>query len=271
MINLLSLSDLSYKEIVDYVNSIEESSLKDSFTIQLIDYLKLDKRKNVNLLAKRLENKITIYQNEEYRVKSMYEFDKSFGSFKYVAGIDEVGRGPLAGPIVAAAVILDEDLKSDTDIILGLNDSKKVPLEKREKLSDIIIKKSLSYSIVAMTNDEIDKYGIGYCNNMIFINACKELSIKPDIVLTDGYPIKGYDVNNKSVIKGDAKSAAIAAASIIAKVYRDRLMREYSTKFPVYKFDKNVGYGTKEHIDAIKAHGITSIHRKSFLKDIMTY
>ena len=198
----------------------------------------------------------------------MYDFDRSFGNFKYVAGVDEVGRGPLAGPIVSCAVILDLNVLED-DLILDLKDSKKLSSKKREELSKIIKEKALAYYIAESSNEEIDEKGIAYCNNKVFIEACTSIKIKPELVLSDGYKVRGIDIPNKLVIKGDAKSASIAAASIVAKVYRDNLMKEYAKKYPYYDFEGNAGYGTKKHIDAIKEKGICKIHRKSFLNNIL--
>ncbi|MDT8716439.1 ribonuclease HII [Clostridium sp. 19966] len=260
----------SYNEIKEFVDGIKEKQFHDDiFVEEISNFLKEDKRKNVNKLGERLNNSINKYNKEVERVKKMYSFDLSFGKFDVIAGIDEVGRGPLAGPIVAAAVVLKNDISDLDEVILGLNDSKKIQADKREYLSDIIIESAESYNIALWDNIGIDEKGIAFCNNDIFIQAFKGLSVSPKLVLTDGYPIRGYTVNNVAVIKGDTKSASIAAASIIAKVYRDKLMKEYSKLYPEYGFDKNVGYGTKEHIEAIKKYGITPIHRKSFLKSIL--
>lgn len=224
-----------------------------------------DERKNVRSLGDVVKKKIEQYEGEVIRVKALYDFDKSFGC-EVVAGVDEVGRGPLAGPIVAAAVVLNNN---DKDLILRINDSKKISKEVREELSEIIKTKAISYSIAIKNNKEIDQLGIGYCNNEIFKEAVASLNVKPDIVLSDGYTIKRFDMKNEAVIKGDTKSAAIACASIIAKVYRDKLMEEYSQKYIHYGFEKNVGYGTKEHMEAIVKHGSCDIHRESFIRNII--
>lgn len=263
------LKSLSYKEIKVKVNSINtEEDLKKEYYNDLINQLKDDKRKNVISLGEKLErNKLKI-EKEIDRVKKMYEFDRSFGDYKYVAGVDEVGRGPLAGPIVACAVILDEE-NLDDNLILWLNDSKKISEKKREELSDIIKKKALSYHISICSNEEIDDLGIAYANNKVFLDSCNNLSIKPDLVLSDGYLVKNIRFENKSVIKGDTKSAAIAAASIVAKVYRDNLMKEYAKEYSCYDFENNAGYGTMKHIDGLKEFGSCRIHRKSFLTKIL--
>lgn len=154
----------------------------------------------------------------------------------------------------------------DDQLILGLNDSKKLTKEKREKLSKIIKEKAVSYSIAEVSAEEIDKNGIAYANNKVFLDSAYSLNETPDLVLSDGYPVRNIKLLNKYVIKGDTKSASIAAASIVAKVYRDNLMERYSSKYKYYGFEHNAGYGTKEHMDAIKEYGLCPIHRKSFLK-----
>ena len=141
--------------------------------------------------------------------------------------------------------------------------------KKREELAQIIKEKALAYHIAQASNEEIDSKGIAYCNNNVFLEACYGLKIKPDLVLSDGYLVKNITIENKYVIKGDAKSATIAAASILAKVYRDNLMKEYSKKYPEYYFDENAGYGTVKHVEALKTIGPCEIHRKSFLTKIL--
>lgn len=267
--NIENLASLSYKEvkkIVDEIN-IEENHKKEDF-INLVEKLKNDKRKNVISLGEKLDkNKLKI-EKEILRVRKMYEFDKSFGDYQYVAGVDEVGRGPLAGPIVACAVILEEsDL--DDDLILWLNDSKKLSEKKREELAEIIKEKARAYHIAQCSSEEIDELGIAYANNKVFLDSCNNLEIKPDLVLSDGYLVKNIKLENKFVIKGDTKSACIAAASIVAKVYRDNLMKEYAKEYPYYDFENNAGYGTMKHIEGLKEFGPSKIHRKSFLTKIL--
>ncbi len=178
-----------------------------------------------------------------------------------IAGIDEAGRGPLAGPIVVASVIMPLD-----NIIDGINDSKKVAEKKRELLYQKIIDTALAYDIEVIDEKTIDEINILNATKMGMQNCIKNLKVKPDLVLIDAVEIKS-DVETLSIIKGDAKSYSIAAASILAKVYRDNLMREYDKEFPMYGFAKHKGYGTKMHIDAIKQYGICKIHRRSFVKN----
>lgn len=271
MLELLNkdIAALSYKEVkalVDEINISEEKN--NAELVYLIDKLALDKRKNVKALSDKMQKEKNKLKAECERVRRMYNFDKGFGNYTYIAGVDEVGRGPLAGPIVACAVILDLNVIDD-ELILWLNDSKKLSEKKREELANEIKNKALAYYIAEKSNIEIDEKGIAYCNNNIFLEACTSMKIKPDLVLSDGYLVKGINIENKSVIKGDSKSASIAAASILAKVYRDNLMKNYSKKYPYYGFEENVGYGTTKHIEGIKEYGTCDIHRMSFLKNIL--
>ena len=264
-----NLRELSYKYISDFVKEISiEENYNNEKLRQFIDNLINDNRKNVSSLGNRLKKRCEKHIQEIHRVEAMYEFDKSFGNYNFIAGVDEVGRGPLAGPIVACAVILDLNVCTE-DLILEINDSKLLSKEKRNKLSNIIKEKAVSYSISLCTNEEIDNMGIGVCNNKIFLDACSKLKTKPELILSDGYRIKGINIKNEAVIKGDTKSASIACASIIAKVYRDNLMEEYHTNYPMYNFNENVGYGTPKHVEAIKKCGPCKIHRSSFLKNIL--
>lgn len=235
---------------------------------KIINWLNEDKRKNVLSLKVKIEKELDSYLSEIKRVKKMYDFDKAFGNYRYVAGVDEVGRGPLAGPIVACSVILDLNAL-DKDLILYINDSKKLKEAKREELAEIIKEKAISYNISVSSNEEIDEKGIAFSNNKVFLESCNSLSIKPDLVLSDGYLVKNINIENKSVIKGDTKSASIAAASIVAKVYRDKLMKEYAKEYPHYDFENNVGYGTSKHIEGLKKYGKCSIHRNSFLTKLL--
>ncbi|HIU06408.1 MAG TPA: ribonuclease HII [Candidatus Onthoplasma faecigallinarum] len=197
--------------------------------------------------------------------KKLFDYDISLMSekVKLIAGMDEVGRGPLAGPVVVACVIMPYD-----EMIDGVFDSKKVTKKNRERLYDEIQKKAIAISIWKEEQDIIDTVNILNATKRSMKNAFENLTIKPDLLLIDAVKMNICD-NEKSIIKGDATSYAIACASIVAKVYRDRIMEDYSKKYPQYDFENNVGYGTKKHIDAIKTFGITPIHRLSFLKNII--
>lgn len=183
--------------------------------------------------------------------------------YRYVAGVDEVGRGPLAGPVVCAAVIMP---LGENDLIVGVDDSKKISEKKREKLSEEIKQKALCYSIFEVSEKDIDEINILQATRKGMREALLALSVPPDVVLTDGNMTLDIPFPQKSIIHGDALSYSIGAASIIAKVYRDKLMDEYAKTYPMYAFEKNKGYGTAVHINAIKEYGICPIHRKTFTK-----
>ena len=193
--------------------------------------------------------------------KLFYERQLHAQGCKYVCGVDEVGRGPLAGPVVCAAVIMPED-----DIIEGVDDSKKLTAKKREQLADLIKQKAIAWAICRVEPQVIDQINILQATRLCMKNAVEGLSVRPDFVLTDGNMTLDIDIAQKSIVKGDAQCYCIGAASIIAKVERDALMAEYAEVYPGYGFEKNVGYGTAAHIAAIKEKGLTPIHRRSFTK-----
>lgn len=197
------------------------------------------------------------------KTSELFEYDKAFLP-KTVAGVDEVGRGPLAGPVVCACVIMPLD-----EMIDGVNDSKKLSEKKREQLYDLLRGKAISYSVAEISPAVIDEVNIYQATKMCMKKAIEGLSVKPLLVLVDAMSDLDVSVPCKAIIKGDAQSYNIAAASIIAKVYRDRLMREMSEKYPEYGFANNKGYGTREHIQALKTYGKTEIHRESFIKNFV--
>lgn len=192
-----------------------------------------------------------------------YENLYSENNTKLVCGIDEAGRGPLAGPVCAAAVVMPYGT-----IIDGVNDSKKLTEKKRELLFDTIKEKSLSYGIAFSNEKEIDEVNILNATFLAMKRAVKSLKIQPDLILVDGNRLPDFDIPAKTIVKGDSLSHSIACASILAKVTRDRLMKELSKKYPEYGFEKHKGYGTKAHYEAIKANGICEIHRRTFLKNV---
>ncbi len=199
----------------------------------------------------------------------LFEYEKELLSkgIKHIAGVDEVGRGPLAGPIVIGAVILDiEFMINDISLEINeINDSKKLTERKREELSKFILNKALDYKIIEISNIEIDKLGIGKANAQGFYTAIQQLNLTPQHILTDHFKIKEIAPEiQTNITKGDSKSVSIAAASIIAKVYRDHLMVGMHNKYPQYGFDQHKGYGTKYHLDKIVEFGPCEIHRKSF-------
>ena len=195
-----------------------------------------------------------------------YSFDASHKTeaIKIICGVDEAGRGPLAGPVVAAACILPDGL-----IIDGLDDSKKLTEKKREKIFDIIIEKALDYSVASASVEEIEEINILNAAMLAMKRAIDGLQLKPDLALIDGNMSRGILIPTKTVVHGDAISQSIAAASILAKVTRDRLCYDYDKEYPEYGFAKHKGYGTKLHTDAIKQYGITPIHRPSFLVKLL--
>ena len=233
---------------------------------ELIDVCSADRRKTVRVLVDYYLKLEKNHLAEVKRVQTMHDFDSNYG--KLVAGVDEVGRGPLAGPIVGAAVIFKDDMSCD-DLILGINDSKKLSAKKREELVPLIKERALSWAIFEHSNEEIDQLGLAFCNNNIFVKALNQLSVKPRVVLSDGFPIRNFRGRNEKVLKGDSKSAAIACASILAKVYRDQLMAEMDQVYPGYGFSGHVGYASKAHIEAIQKLGPCQIHRRSFLTRIL--
>jgi len=180
--------------------------------------------------------------------------------YKFIAGVDEAGRGPLAGPVCAAAVILPEDV-----VIEGINDSKKLTEKKREILFDIICEKAIAYSIEFVSPDVIDEINIRQATSLAMHNAVQNLNVKADYVIIDGNDRIPFDIPYQYIVKGDAKSQTIAAASILAKVSRDRLMIELDKEYPEYGFAKHKGYGTKVHCEAIQKNGVLPIHRKTFM------
>lgn len=196
--------------------------------------------------------------------KELFEYDSVLrNEYGVICGIDEAGRGPLAGDVYAAAVVL-----SDGVLIEGLNDSKKISEKNREKLYDIIIEKADEYCIAAATVEEIDELNILQATMLAMKRAVDGLGIQPELALVDGNRIPELNCSAEYVIKGDAKSASIAAASILAKVARDRYMKELAQRYPQYAFEQHKGYGTKLHYEMLKKYGLSEVHRKTFLKKL---
>ena len=196
----------------------------------------------------------------------MKNFDNSFltDNIRLIAGVDEVGRGPLAGPVVSASVIFSPD-----DYIEGVNDSKQLSEREREQLLPQIVDKAISYSVAAVSHTKIDQINILQASLLSMKIAISRLQVQPHLILIDGNKSFQCSVKAIPIVKGDSKSFAIAAASIIAKVARDRLMKRLDKHFPNYLWGKNKGYATKEHIEAIRIYGASSLHRKTFLKNIV--
>ena len=207
-----------------------------------------------------------IQEEERLRQEKMWEIEKDLKGkgYTYIAGVDEAGRGPLAGPVYAAAVILPEGAE-----LTGINDSKKLTPKKREELFDKITEVAVSYSIFSVDEKEIDEINILNATHKAMNGAVNGLSLKPDYVIIDGNSIKGMELPHETVVKGDAKSISIAAASILAKVARDRYIDEMGKVYPEYGFENHKGYGTKAHTDAILKYGVCPIHRRTFLKKLL--
>jgi ribonuclease HII len=200
----------------------------------------------------------------------IFSFDKSFYNkgFYPIVGVDEAGRGSLAGPVAAAAVILSKD-----SAISDLNDSKQLSEKKRETLFEIIKKTALAYAVETINNEIIDKINILQATFLAMSHAVLKLKIKPGLCLIDGtHKVHGLSFNQETIVSGDVKSACIAAASILAKVSRDKIMLEYAKQYPIYEFEKHKGYGTKNHIEALKKYGVCPIHRLTFspINDIIS-
>lgn len=223
-----------------------------------------DERGGVIKLVEQAKKRVEKLAQEKQRIWELGKFEREYEQFGYVCGIDEVGRGPLAGPVVASAVILPKDCD-----ILYINDSKKLSATKREELYDVIMEKAVAVGIGMVGPGRIDEINILQATYEAMREAISNLQVAPDILLNDAVTIPGVTVRQVPIIKGDAKSISIGAASIIAKVTRDRLMEEYDKVFPEYGFASNKGYGSAEHIKALKEVGPTPIHRQSFIKNFV--
>ena len=250
------MSEKKISEIKLELNNTDEYNLPD-FIEEYIN----DGRPGVSKLIGLAQRRIEKLRLEQERIEKLKEFEKIYWQdCDFVAGVDEVGRGPLAGPVVAACVILPKDCN-----ILYINDSKKLSATKREELYDIIIKEAVSYGIGIVSETRIDEINILQATYEAMRQAIDKLSVKPQVLLNDAVTIPGVDIKQIPIIKGDAKSISIGAASIIAKVYRDRLMVEYDSIYPEYCFASNKGYGSASHIEALKKYGPCPIHRRSFI------
>ncbi len=239
-----------------------EAANEEKLPLLISEYDK-DERAGVKKLIQSCIKKIEKLKLERERIYNMSVYERQYSDREYICGIDEAGRGPLAGPVVAGAVILPKDCE-----ILYLNDSKQLSAKKREELYDEIMKMAVCAEVGIIDNKCIDEINILQATYMAMRQAVSKLEHKPDILLNDAVVIPEVDIEQVPIIKGDAKSVSIAAASIIAKVTRDRIMQEYSESMPQYCFASNKGYGSEVHIEAIKKYGPSSIHRKTFIKNI---
>ncbi len=223
-----------------------------------------DERSGVRELVKQAGMRLEKLESEKRRTEQLKRYEKQYEACGYVCGVDEVGRGPLAGPVVAGAVILPKDCD-----ILYINDSKQLSEKKREELYDIIMENAVAAGIGMVGPKRIDEINILQATYEAMREAINNLVVKPDILLNDAVTIPGVDIQQVPIIKGDAKSISIGAASIVAKVTRDRLMVEYDKIMPEYDFASNKGYGSRAHIEALKKCGPSPIHRESFIRKFL--
>lgn len=247
----------SIKEIKEQYNEISVLETK-----KFVEMYKDDSRSGVQKIIASALRKKELYEKEIERTEQMKEYERKYGECAYICGIDEVGRGPFAGPVVAGAVILPKDCN-----ILYINDSKKLSAQKREALYDQIMKEAIAVGLGVVSPEVIDEINILQATYEAMRIAINKLGIVPDILLNDAVNIPKVNIRQIPIVKGDAKSISIAAASIVAKVTRDRMMEEYGKIYPEYNFAGNKGYGSSEHIEALKKFGPSPIHRKSFIKN----
>ncbi|HYK73650.1 MAG TPA: ribonuclease HII [Pseudoneobacillus sp.] len=254
------MSNKTIQEVEKLLNEI------DDHDHILIKELSNDSRKGVRQLLERWEKKKNQQKEAKLKFNEMTVFEKKYRSngYQWIAGVDEVGRGPLAGPVVAAAVMLPKDF-----YLNGIDDSKKLSEKKREEYFKVIQEEAIAIGIGIVNSEIIDEINIYEATKKAMNIAVSSLSMQPEVLLIDAMKLETPFLV-ESIIKGDARSISIAAASIIAKVTRDRMMKDFSTQYPFYRFEQNMGYGTKDHLNALDKYGITPIHRKSFapVKDL---
>ena len=250
---------MSEKKISEIQKEYKETDITElpDFIHEYINDGRPGVSKIIGVAQKRIE-KLRI---EQERIEKLKEFENKYWSqYEYIGGIDEVGRGPLAGPVVTACVILPKDCS-----ILYINDSKKLSASKRDELYEVIMKEAVSVGIGMVSEARIDEINILQATYEAMRQAIAESSVEPQLLLNDAVTIPGVNIKQVPIIKGDAKSISIGAASIIAKVTRDRMMTEYDSIYPEYHFASNKGYGSAEHIEALKKYGPCPIHRRSFI------
>ncbi len=230
-----------------------------------LESFRADSRAGVIKLVNQYERKLQAYKDELSRLDRMMLYERKYADYELICGIDEAGRGPLAGPVCAAAVILPKN-----EPILYVNDSKQLSAAKRDELYQVITEKAVSYGIALVNEKEIDRINILQATYEAMRQAVSKLSPRPRLSLNDAVTVPGLDIRQVPIIKGDAKSCSIAAASILAKVTRDRLMTEYDKLYPEYGFAANKGYGAASHIEALKKYGPCPIHRRTFIRNILS-
>lgn len=235
---------------------------------EILPVLARDSRSGVQKLYNKLINERDKGIREKERLKNILKYEDNCRSqgYRLIAGVDEAGRGPLAGPVAAGAVILPEDIEALT----GVNDSKQLTAGKRKQLAEQIKEAALGWSVDLATVEEIERLNIRNASFLAMARAVDKLDVKPEILLVDGFIIPGVKIKQQAIVGGDAKSLSIAAASILAKVERDKIMEEYHALYPQYGFDKHKGYGTRQHIEAIMQYGPCPVHRRDF-KPVRSY
>lgn len=238
----------------------ELQAAEDTSLPFFIETYEKDLRAGVQKLVEQARKRLQKLEDEKQRIYALQEYERKYPDAAFICGIDEVGRGPLAGPVVAGAVILPKNCE-----ILYINDSKKLSAAKREELYDVIMDQAIAVGIGQASSQRIDEINILQATYEAMREAIKNLGVTPDILLNDAVTIPQVDIMQVPIIKGDAKSISIGAASIIAKVTRDRMMVDYDKEYPGYGFADNKGYGSAAHIAALKELGATPIHRRSFI------
>lgn len=243
------------------ITALKQLFENEQLSREEVEILKSDKRKGVQQLIDTYEKKKQQQIELEQHFLKMCHYEQSYydKGLYHIAGVDEAGRGPLAGPVVAAAVILPKQFK-----LLGLNDSKQLNETTREYFYKVIREQAVSYGITIISNEEIDEINIYEATKKAMTHSINKLAIQPDHVLVDAVTLDSIPYSTESLVKGDQKSISIAAASILAKVTRDRLMRDIHHQYPKYHFDRHMGYGTKLHFDMLKKYGPSPVHRKTF-------
>lgn len=249
----------SIQKIKEELKTAEQTEL-----LKLIDFYAQDNRKGVQTAVAQARKQMEALEKEKQRIEAMKSFEHQYEHLGYVCGIDEVGRGPFAGPVVAGAVILPKDCD-----ILYINDSKKLSEKKREELYEEIMEKAVAVQVGYASPARIDEINILQATYEAMREAVANLKVTPQLLLNDAVTIPEIEIPQVPIIKGDAKSVSIAAASIVAKVTRDRMMEEYDKLMPEYGFASNKGYGSQSHIEALKKFGPTPIHRASFIKNFI--
>ena len=248
---------------IDEIKEIMQAASVEELP-EIIDIYSTDERSGVQKLILSARKRIESLEKEKLRIEALREYEEKNSEYEFICGIDEVGRGPLAGPVVAGAVILPKGCR-----ILYINDSKQLSEKKRVELYDVIMEQAVACAVGHASPERIDEINILQATYEAMREAIGKLNPKPQILLNDAVTIPKVDIRQIPIIKGDAKSISIGAASIIAKVTRDRLMCEYDKVFPEYDFAGNKGYGSAAHIEALKKYGPTPIHRRSFIKNFI--